>query len=311
MFDIKLLGPGQVYYHGKAISGFPAQQHCLLFYYLLLNRQRPHTREQVATVFWGESSASLARKYLRNTLWRLNQAFRSVGASLDDFISVQEDYIVFTNSGVYRLDLDEFEAAFRCSQEHTSLELSPEQVSMLEKAADLYRGDLLEGVYDDWCLYERERLRLGFLKILIKLMDYHGHQGSYERGLEYGQRILLLDPTRERVHRQMMMLHWLAGDREAALLQYRSCYETLQVELDLKPVQETQHLYDTILRSTSLPDGRNRENPDALNDNSILTPSQSIAEVLQKLHFLKMIVEQTNTELHLLEGMIHKGLSSK
>ncbi len=221
MFEIKLLGPGQVIYDGKAITGFPAQQHCLLFYYLLLHRKSPQTREQVATVFWGDSPASLARKNLRNALWRLNQAFRSVGAALDYFISVQEDYFAFTaSSDVYRLDVDQFEAALHCSQEYDSQELNAEQVSMLEKGVDLYRGDFLEGVYEDWCLYEREHLRLGFLSVLIHLMDYHGHQGSYQRGLEYGYRILSLDSTRERVHRQMMLFHWLAGDREKALAQY-------------------------------------------------------------------------------------------
>lgn len=307
MFEIKLFGPGQLYYSGKALTGFPGQQPCLLFCYLLLNRHLPHPREQLAAVFWGDDPTSLARKHLRNTLWRLSQLFKSVGASLDDLISVHEDYIVFVNAELCLLDIDEFEAALRCCQELRGYDLSSEQVSLLEKGADLYRGDLLEGVYDDWCLYERERLRLGFLNILIKLMDYHGHQGNYARGLEYGHRILLLDPTRERVHRQMMMLHWLAGDREAALLQYRSCYNTLQAELELKPVQETQHLYETILRSTALPDRR------ALDASEIseVNPNQMVTEMLQKLHFLKMIVEQTNTELRLLEGMIHKGLIIK
>jgi len=307
MFEIKLFGPGQLYYSGKALTGFPGQQPCLLFCYLLLNRHLPHPREQLAAVFWGDDSSSLARKHLRNTLWRLSQLFKSVGASLDDLISVHEDYIVFVNAELCLLDIDEFEVALRCSQEISSQELNTEQVSLLEKAADLYRGDLLEGVYEDWCLYERERLRLGFLNILIKLMDYHGHQGNYERGLEYGHRILLLDPTRERVHRQMMMLHWLAGDREAALLQYRSCHDTLQAELDLKPVQETQHLYETILRSSFLPA---KQAPDHL-QNSEVNTNQTITEMLQKLHFLKMIVEQTNTELRLLEGMIQKGLTIK
>ena len=311
MYDIKLLGTGQAFYDGKAITGFPGQQHCLLFYYLLLNRQIPHTREQVAAVFWGDSPSSLARKHLRNTLWRLSQAFRSVGASLDELIAIQEDYIAFAKTNTYRLDIDEFETASRLSLDHSSQELSPEQVSQLEIAADLYKGDLLEGVYEDWCLYERERLRLAFLNILIRLMEYHGRNGNYERGLQHGQRILLLDPTRERVHRQMMMIHWLAGDREAALLQYRSCCEILQTELGITPVQETQHLHETILRSSSSPDRHASDNSEKLHGSAKTQSGPPLKEMLQKLHFLEMIVEQTNTELHLLERMIHRVLEVK
>src|SRR5688500_11688842 len=135
MYDITLLGPGQAYYDGKAITGFPGQQHCLLFYYLLLNRQVPHTREQIAAVFWGDSTSPVARKNLRNTLWRLNQSFRSIGASLEDLITVQEDCIAFTSKNAYWLDIDEFEIASRFSLDHPSQELSSEQVSLLESAA--------------------------------------------------------------------------------------------------------------------------------------------------------------------------------
>lgn len=311
MFNIKLLGPGQASYDGKAITGFPGQQHCLLFYYLLLNRQIPHTREQVAAVFWGDDPSPVARKNLRNTLWRLSQSFRSVGASLEDLITMQEDWITFTKADTYRLDIDEFEAAARCSLDHSSQELSPDQVSLLENAADLYKGDLLEGVYEDWCLFERERLRLAFLNILIRLMNYHGHNGNYERGLEYGQRILLLDPTRERVHREIMIIHWKAGNREAALLQYRSCRQILQTELGLEPMPETQHLHETILRSSSSPDKPSLNNVENLKDSTKVPSAPPLREMLQKLHFLEMIVEQTNAELHLLEGMIHRVLEVK
>jgi DNA-binding SARP family transcriptional activator len=70
MYNIKLLGPGQASFDDKAIAGFPAQQHRLLFYYFLLNRQIPQTREQIATVFWGANSSQTARKNLRHTLSR-------------------------------------------------------------------------------------------------------------------------------------------------------------------------------------------------------------------------------------------------
>lgn len=311
MYDIKLLGPGQAYYDGKAMAGFPGQQHCLLLYYLLLNRQIPHTREQIATVFWGDDSSSIARKNLRNTLWRLSQSFRAAGGLLEDLITIQEDIISFTNRATYRLDIDEFEKALHCNFESAGQDLSPEQVLLLERAADLYRGDLLEGIYEDWCLFERERLRLAFLNILIRLMDHHGQQGNYARSLEYGQRILLLDPTRERVHRQMMLTHWRAGNREAALFQYRSCCGILQTELSLKPTHETQHLYETILHSSDAPGRQSPNTAKHPNGSTSLQPGTPLLEMLQKLHFLETMVEQTNTELHLLERMIHKALEAE
>jgi DNA-binding SARP family transcriptional activator len=310
MYEIKLFGPGQAYFDGHLIAGFPGQQHCLLFYYLLLNRRVSYTREQVAAVFWGDDSSSVALKNLRNSLWRLRQAFRSVGASVDDLISLQEDCIAFLDTDAYKLDVDRFEAAARLCLSESGSYLREDEITLLEEAVELYNGDLLEGIYEDWCLYERERLRLAFLNILIRLMDHHNRKGNYEHSLGYGKRILLLDPTRERVHRQIMLIHWMAGNRESALVQYRSCCRIMEMELGLKPSQETQHLYETILQSSSPSAPARLEDFEISRGSAHLQAHQPLGEMMQKLHVLEMIVEQTNAELHRLEGMIRQALDA-
>lgn len=310
MYEIKLFGSGQAYFNGKIIAGFPRQQHCLLFYYLLLNRHVSYTREQVAAMFWGDDLSSVALKNMRNALWRLRQAFRSAGASVDDLISIQEDCVAFLDTDSYQLDIDRFEAAARLCLHESRSELSDDEVMLLENAVELYGGDLLEGIYEDWCLYERERLRLAFLNILNRLMDYHSRKGKYEHSLGYGKRILLLDPTRERVHRQIMLIHWLAGNRESALLQYRSCCNILQAELGLEPTQETHQLYETILHSSSAPAKLKLDDLVHARNNTNIPSNPPLSEMMQKLHFLEKMIEQTNAELHLLEGMIRQALEA-
>ena len=109
----------------------------------------------------------------------------------------------------------------------------------------------------------------------------------------------------------MMLLHWLAGDRETALAQYHACRELLQNELGLEPMQETRSLYETILRSPASPHNLSLHHAGDSGSSAGLQAGPPLKEMLQKLHYLKMIVEQTNTELQLLEGMIHRGLSGK
>ncbi len=63
---------------------------------------------------------------------------------------------------------------------------------------DLYRGDLLEGWYQEWCLFERERLQNAYMLMLDKLMGYCEAHSEYEQGLVYGDLILRLDHASER-----------------------------------------------------------------------------------------------------------------
>lgn len=107
----------------------------------------------------------------------------------------------------------------------------------------LYRGDLLEGWYQDWCLYERERLQNMYLALVDKLMAYCEMHGSYEEGVEYGERMLRYERARERTYQRMMRLYYLAGDRTAALRQYERCVTALLEELAVEPTAYTQQLY--------------------------------------------------------------------
>jgi hypothetical protein len=124
--------------------------------------------------------------------------------------------------------------------------LDTTQVQALREAVALYHGDLFEGCFHDWCLYERERLQNLFLGALDKLMDYCEACGDYESGLAYGSRILQYDGARERTHRRLMRLYCLAGERSAAMRQYDHCVQALRRELDVTPSDRTLTLYQQV-----------------------------------------------------------------
>jgi DNA-binding SARP family transcriptional activator len=313
MLTVNLFGVGQAKYYERPLPGFPMLQPCLLLCYLLLNKAYPHNREHLAAVFWGDGPTYLARKSLRNGLWRLRQVFQSVGAPLDEYIIVSEDCVSFINSSRFSLDVDLFENSARLYQDAPAQTLTAEQASELQAAVDLYIGDLLQSIYADWILYDRERLRLTYLTALNKLMVYHGTHGSYERGLACGERILAYDNTREKVHRQMMWLYYLQGDRAAALAQYKHCLQILREELGVQPMEETRQLYDQMVHNRF---DAARWMIDAEPQGSLLNPREgalrSMAQLaLERLHHLQTVIDETSAELRLLESMIDESISRR
>ena len=126
-------------------------------------------------------------------------------------------------------------------------------VAELRQAVDLYNGNLLEGWYQDWCLFERERLQHIHHMMLQKLMDHCEARQDYEAGIEYGMRILRSDLARERTHRGLMRLHYMAGNRTEALRQYERCAAILHQELEVEPDQQTVALYKQIQAAVPLP----------------------------------------------------------
>lgn len=311
MLEIKLFGTGQASYGNQPLLEFPNQQSTLLLCYLLLHKQYPHHREHLSTIFWGDYPTRTARKRLRNALWRLRKTFEPVGVSLDEYLLIADETIAFVNDSAYWLDIEIFEDNTESCKDLSGRELNTDQASQLETAVDLYIGDLLESVYEDWLLYDRERFRISYLNALNKLMVYHGINGNYERGLTYGEAILARDSTREKVHRQMMWLYCLAGNHNAALGQYKRCCEILREELGIRPMVETQKIYEALLRNEFKPQAwpGDQINPlltEEISDSSIRA---LVRRALQKLHRLQETIEGTSEELLVIDQMITEALT--
>jgi len=163
-------------------------------------------------------------------------------------------------------------------------DLDSRQVAALQSAVEVYRGDLLEGWYHDWCLYGRELLQNKYLMILDKLVGHSLSHQNYETGQRYGTLILRYDRARERTHRQLMRLFYLSGDRTGALRQYERCTSVLREDLGLQPDKRTRALYDEIRRDSL------QECVTPTDEIVTTTAVASLAEVLGKLKQLETIV---------------------
>ena len=126
-------------------------------------------------------------------------------------------------------------------------------LTALEQAAELYRGDLLEGfslsdapLFEEWALLNRERYRRLVVDALGRLAERYGERGAYERALPHAWRQVELDPWRETAHQQLMRLLALSGRRTDALIQYETCCRLLAEELGVAPAETTVALYERI-----------------------------------------------------------------
>jgi len=248
MLQIYLFGKFCVQREGRIVAGFEARRVQELFCYLLLNRRHPCSREVLASLFWGDCSTAQSKKNLRQVLWQLQSALKTE-AKMDtkSFLYVDADQLQINMNADFWLDVNAFEQIWNKVKRVQGKDLDAAGVQMLRNAVLLHQGGLLEGNYEDWCLYERERLLNICIAMLEKLMEYSEVHREYEAGLAYGTRSLIFDRTRENTHRWLMRLYYLLGDRTAALKQYQHCKAILNEDLCAQPDRHTQALYHQIL----------------------------------------------------------------
>jgi DNA-binding SARP family transcriptional activator len=249
MLSITLLGRFSARVGDQSIpllDGSKAQE---LFVYLLLKRHQAHTREEIACVLWQDSTPVRSKANLRKALWQLNAALHSRTrrkTPATPVLQIDGDWLRVHPEAPVWLDVAVLESAHTDTRGLDGASLPPRMATALNKAVALYTGDLLPNRYQGWCLEERERVKHLYLCLLEKLLDFSEGQGKYEAGLSYALEMLTYDPTREHIHRQIMRLHCLHGDRASALRQYGQCVEVLATELGVAPMRETTELYERI-----------------------------------------------------------------
>lgn len=201
---------------------------------------RPHgfqRRDTVVAFLWPESDQKRARGALRNLL---HQVRRSLG---EDLIVGRGDEEIGIAEGELWCDVREFEAALDDGR--------------LREALELYRGDLLDGLFvpgaapafEHWLEAERNRLRRSAAEAAWALANEEEAAGNASGAAYWGRRAVSLSPLSEAAVRRVMELLDRTGDRAGALMTYESFARQWAKELEVEPSRETQALADR-LRST-------------------------------------------------------------
>lgn len=243
---IQLFGKFSLQRDSQVLKGLAASKEQELLSYLLVRRARPHPRETLASVLWGDTSTERSKKYLRQALWHVQAALEAGKPTGPQLLVVEHNWVQLNLQSEVWLDVEVFEQAFAVTQGRPGKHLDASGVALLKEAVELYQGDLLDGWYQDWCIFERERLQNMYLCMLEKLMDYCEKHAEYEEGQRYGPTILRYDRAHERTYRQLMNMQYKAGDRTGALRHYQRCVAALDEELGIKPERRTKALYEFI-----------------------------------------------------------------
>lgn len=246
---LDLLGTFRLCQDDQPVAGFEHARLQYLLAYLALHRTSPISRQQLAFLFWPDSTNQQALKNLRTLLTRLRHALPDA----DKFIEVTAQTIQWRSEAPLTLDVAEFEMAVGQVAAAQEAGEYGGAVNALETAAAAYTGELLPDCYDDWILPQRERLHRAYgdaLEQVVLLLEEHREYGS---ALPYARRLLTHDPLREVAYHHLIRLLLALGDRTEALRICHACDAMLEQEFGFEPRRSTQDLYERLLETGAPP----------------------------------------------------------
>jgi len=173
----------------------------------------PTPRARLAALLWPDKDADGARNSLRQRLFQLR---RQTGTDLV--------------GGTTTLALAD-------AVEH---DLNDADTVLGEQQAEV------GAEFAQWLEQQRARRRDRVGRSLVELAEMAEAAKDWDDALTHARELLALDPLNEAAHRRVMRLHYLAGDRAAALLAFDRCERVLKDEVGAKPSTETLALLATI-----------------------------------------------------------------
>src|SRR5262245_34804762 len=179
--------------HDQAAPLRPSTQRVLaLLGYLIAHHDVPHSRDKLVDLLWPDLAPRQGRRMLSDTLWRARRLLTPPGHPDTPSLLITGDAVMFRHDQTIWIDLVAFEEYL-----HDLKESEEGAVERLRAAVELYRGDFVEECYDDWALYERERLRELYLSALQRLLAALTARGAYDQALLCALRLIAADPLRE------------------------------------------------------------------------------------------------------------------
>lgn len=212
------------------------------------------TKDAIVEAFWPDSRVEDIDKNFWPTISYIRRALNSNQEVRKNFIRYRESAYYFSPEFNYLLDNEEFERLIALAHERRREGDWEGFATRSRQATELYRGDFLEEIYDNWVREPRAYYQSLYFTTLKELADHHSRAGEYEQSVACAKMILNRDSYREDVHRHLMDSYARLGNRAALREQFDNLKTLLREELGVDPLPETVMTYKRLMNDGMMND---------------------------------------------------------
>jgi len=219
-----------------------------IFCYIATRKHRRVAKDILIDEFWRDEDLASIEKNFHPTISHIRKALNSRQALKQNFIVFRDGAYQLNPEYSYLIDSEEF-ANFIAEAEKAKRDKDdPALRTNLEASYALYRGDFMDGSYEEWAENDRLHYREQFSRVLNGLAKLSVSEKRWTEALKYAGEILAIDPYREDLHR--LTLRVLAAQSKPAAVKkhYEQMEQLLKDELGLAPSAETRKLFKELMK---------------------------------------------------------------
>jgi DNA-binding SARP family transcriptional activator len=219
-----------------------------IFCYIATSKHRRVDKEVLIDAFWGEDDLAVIEKNFHPTISHIRKALNSNQSFKQNFLIFRDGAYQLNPELSYSIDTEEFEAAIAEAEKAKREKDADAFRAHLEQANELYRGEFMAGVYENWAEERRGFFAEQHSRVLNALAKIAFTDKSWSSALKFAGEILQNDPFREDAHRLIMKVYAAQGKRSSVVEQFETLQSLLKKELGVTPAPETRKIFQELTK---------------------------------------------------------------
>lgn len=223
----------------------PRRQGRLAFAYLVSERHRAVTRDELAELLWPDGLPTAWEVAVSALVSKLRSLLAELGLERDAIASAFGCYQVKLPPGAWvdteaaLASVHEAEGALRAG--------TPDRAYIpTVVAAAILRRPFLPGAEGVWIDSRREALRAALVRTLDCRAELHMWNAEASLALRAAEEGVRLEPYRETGYQRLVRIHLAMGNRAEALRVFERCRRLLAEELGTRPTADTEALLGAV-----------------------------------------------------------------
>jgi LuxR family transcriptional regulator, maltose regulon positive regulatory protein len=243
---INMLGPVEIYrdlMKPFAPDAWTTRRARDILCFIASRRHRRTSKDTIIDTFWRDADLKTVEKNFHPTMSHIRKALNSNQPLKQNFVIYRDGDYQLNAEFSYRLDTEEFDRLIADGEAARRERKFDRCIDSYERAVAVYRGQFMQGTYDEWVEEQRSYYREQYLRMLESLAAVAEKKQEWSRSLDLAQRILHEDPFREDIHCLLMRAQAALGNRVAVKEQFETLRKLLKKELGVEPAMQTQKTF--------------------------------------------------------------------
>jgi len=231
-------------------TSFPGRQGRLAWTYLVLERHRTITREQLIDAIWGDGYPPACDRALSAILSKLRALLRTACIDGSEICSLGHSVRLLLPTNIW-IDVERAYADLERANRYRKEKRVGEAYGWALASYMIVREELLPGEESAWIAGKRNELFGLLMQSIDALIQIYSTTGNTNMALQFAQEAVARDPLHESAYRELMRLFAEVANNAAVASTYRRCCEALASQVNGRPSQATDAAYRRALERSS------------------------------------------------------------